>query len=287
MKMAERKKPTVAIIGAGNVARALGPALRAAGYRVREIVGRAGKASRTRTLAVARSAGARGVTLTEAKLDADVVWFCVSDSVIAEVARGLARKTDWKGKVALHSSGALGSDELRALKRRGASVASVHPMMTFVGAGRVKLSGLTFALEGDARAVGVARRIATDLGGEAFMIRKQSKPLYHALGSFSSPLLVMLLAQAEAVGRAAGLSAAQTRKVMRAILHRTMANYLRDGAAAAFSGPMRRGDVVTVKRHLKDLRKVPGALEVYRALARGALAGLPVGNRAEMKRLLG
>src|SRR4051812_48006323 len=116
MKMEKRKKPTVAIIGAGNVARALGPALRAAGYRVREIVGRAGKASRARTATIARSAGARGVTLADAKLDADVVWFCVSDSVIAEVARGLARKTDWRGKVALHSSGALGSDELRALK---------------------------------------------------------------------------------------------------------------------------------------------------------------------------
>src|SRR5436853_400523 len=92
------------------------------------------------------------------------------------------------------------------------------------GAAGVGLRGLTFALEGDARAVAVARRIAGDLGGEAFMIRKQSKPLYHALGSFSSPLLVMLLAQAEAVGRAAGLSAGQTRKVMRAILERTIAN---------------------------------------------------------------
>ncbi|MDP9268883.1 MAG: DUF2520 domain-containing protein [Acidobacteriota bacterium] len=285
--MKKRNKPSVAIIGAGNLARALAPALADAGYRVLEIVGRESKQSRARARAIANSARARAVGFADAKLDADVVWLCVSDSAIAEVARAIARKNAWRGKVVLHSSGALASDELRALRLRGASVGSVHPMMTFVGSARVKLRGLTFAVEGDAPAVGVARRIVADMDGEVFAIAKASKPLYHALGSFSSPLLVMLLAQAEQVGRAAGLSAARARKVMRAILQQTLANYLRDGARAAFSGPLQRGDVVTVKRHLKELRKVPGALEVYRALARGAMAQLPVGNRMEMKRLLG
>src|SRR3954463_946626 len=224
--MAKRNKPSIAIVGAGNLARALAPALREAGYRVREVASRDGKAARARAAAVARAAGARAVTLSDAKLDADVVWLCVSDSAIAEVAREIARRRDWKGKVALHSSGALASDELSALRRRGASVGSVHPMMTFVGTARVKLSGLTFAVEGDARAAAVAGRIVTARGGEASPTGKATKPLYHALGSFSSPLLVMLLAQAEQVGRAAGLSTAQTRKVMRAILQRTIANYL-------------------------------------------------------------
>jgi len=283
----KQTKPSVALVGAGNVARALAPALAAAGYRVREVIGRGSNASRTRTRAIAKSAGARAVTLADAQLDAEVVWLCVSDSAIAEVARELSQKSDWGGKVALHSSGALASDELRALGRRGAAVASVHPMMTFAGRARVRLGGLPFAVEGDARAVRVARRIVSDLGGEAFRIAKASKPLYHALGSFSSPLLVMLLAQAERVGSAAGLTAGQTRKVMRGILRQTLANYFRAGTREAFSGPIRRGDVGTVKRHFKELRKVPGALEVYRALARGTLAGLPVGNRAAMKRLLG
>jgi predicted short-subunit dehydrogenase-like oxidoreductase (DUF2520 family) len=49
--------------------------------------------------------------------------------------------------------------------------------------------------------VAVARRIVRDLGAEAFPIRKAAKTLYHALGSFSSPLLVAALATAERVGR--------------------------------------------------------------------------------------
>lgn len=283
----KRVKPTIAIVGAGNLARALAPALKRAGYRVIEVVSREGAKSRAKARAVAKAAGARAVGLEQAKLDAGVVWVCVSDSAIAEAGKQLARGRDWRGKIALHSSGALGSDELRALRARGASIGSVHPMMTFTGAKPPALRGLTFAIEGDAKAARVAREIALDLGGEPFTIRKHQKTLYHALGSFSSPLLVMLLAKAEHVGKGAGLSPAQTKKVMRAILRRTLENYLSSGAAAAFSGPIMRGDLVTIKRHMKELRKVPGALDVYRALAKATLESLPVGRRREMEQVLG
>lgn len=285
--MRKTGKPTIALIGAGNLARTLGPALRRAGYRVTEVVSRAAADSQRRARALARASGARAATLESARLDAGVVWLCVPDAAIAGCARELARGRDWRGKVALHSSGALGSRELAALRRRGAAAGSLHPMMTFAGPRAVPLRGLTFAVEGDARAVGVARRIAADLGGAVFAIRPAQKTLYHALGSFSSPLLVMLLSKAEEVGRAAGLGERQTRRVMQAILRRTLENYLRAGAAEAFSGPMRRGDLVTVKRHLKELRKVPGALEVYRALVRASAARLPVGKRAELLKLVG
>src|SRR3954465_6507007 len=110
--MAKRNKPSIAIVGAGTLARALAPSLREAGYRVREVVSRDGKGARARAAAVARGSGARAATLRGAKRGAGGGWLCVSDSGIAEVAGEIARRRDWKGKVALHSSGALGSDEL-------------------------------------------------------------------------------------------------------------------------------------------------------------------------------
>jgi predicted short-subunit dehydrogenase-like oxidoreductase (DUF2520 family) len=186
----------------------------------------------------------------------------------------------------LHSSGALSSDVLSPLKRKGASTASLHPMMTFVPGATPRMEEVPFAVEGDSRAVAAARRIVRDLGAESFTIKKTAKPLYHALGSFSSPLIVAALVTAERVGRNAGLSASQTRRVMGPILRQTFKNYEERGAAAAFSGPIKRGDLNTVSRHLKELKRVPGASEVYRALVKSALMDLPSAKRKELMTLL-
>ncbi|HKF23862.1 MAG TPA: DUF2520 domain-containing protein, partial [Candidatus Angelobacter sp.] len=103
---------------------------------------------------------------------------------------------------------------------------------------------------------------------------------------FSSPLVVATLVTAERVGRAAGLSRAQTRKVMGPILQQTLRNYLERGAAAAFSGPIKRGDLETVRRHLRALKSVPAVRDVYRALVKSALLDLPGGRKNELLKLL-
>ena len=99
----------------------------------------------------------------------------------------------------MHSSGALTSDELAVLRSQGASVASVHPLMTFVQGSRPSLAGVSFAVEGDSAAVRLARRIVKDVGGKAYSILKKDKAAYHAWGTFASPLLTALLATAEEV----------------------------------------------------------------------------------------
>jgi predicted short-subunit dehydrogenase-like oxidoreductase (DUF2520 family) len=180
----------------------------------------------------------------------------------------------------------LTSDELNLLRRRGAAVASVHPMMTFVRGSIPSLKGVAFALEGDAKAIRLARKITRDLGGDPFSISTTSKIAYHAWGGFSSPLLVAMLVTAEQVAHTAGLSSAQARKIMLPIVRQTLANYSALGPAGAFSGPIVRGDVPIVQKHLQTLEKIPQAKEVYVALARAAVKYLPARNRKELKKLL-
>jgi predicted short-subunit dehydrogenase-like oxidoreductase (DUF2520 family) len=98
--------------------------------------------------------------------------------------------------------------------------------------------------------------------------------------------LVALLIAGEQVARAAGLSAADARKNMQPIVRQTLANYAKLGPAGAFTGPIGRGDTATVRQHLRVLKKVPDAREVYVTLARVALRRLPVRNRKELERLL-
>jgi len=277
-------KARIAVVGAGNFGTALAKALKKVGFPIEAVIGRSGRTS-TRARALARDVGARVPAGSFQELRAEVVWLCVPDSEIAVAARSLADKMKWKGRIAFHSSGALSSDELAALRARGAAVASVHPMMTFVRGSRPALVGVPFAIEGDVKAVRTARRIVRDLGGEVFLISKRQKAAYHAWGTFASPLLTALLATTERVAGLAGVNAGAARRRMIPILMQTLANYREFGAAEAFSGPIVRGDVETVRRHLQVL-KSDEVLGVYVALARAALRYLPTKNKAGLRRVL-
>lgn len=273
-------------MGAGNLASALAVSLRDAGYSIDEIIAREAGTSLRRARRLAREVAASATLAARARIEARIVWICVPDGAIAESAKALAGAAAWKGRVALHSSGALTSDELDALRQAGAAVASVHPMMTFVRGSRPSLQDVPFALEGDARAVRTARAIVRDLRGRAFDIRKGHKEAYHAWGMFASPLLDALLAASERVAEAAGVPTKSARQRMLPILRQTLNNYERLGAAESFSGPIARGDVATVEKHLRVLRSVPAAREVYVALARAAMRDLPVGNRPGLEKVL-
>lgn len=278
-------KPAIAIVGPGRLGAALAFQLAGAGYRISEIVSRSPPSAR-RMRALTQTLKARSSHRQNINLEAGLIWLCVPDREIAVVAEDLATLNIWKGKTVFHSSGALDSDTLSVLRRRGARVASVHPMMTFVRGAVPSMKGITFALEGDAPAVRMAQRIVRDFGARTFLVRKQNKAAYHAWGSFASPLLVAALVTAERVARSAGLKTAEARRMMLPIVCQTFVNYAALGPAGAFSGPLVRGDAEIVRKHLRALKKTPEARSVYIALARSALRHLPVENRRQLTNIL-
>jgi predicted short-subunit dehydrogenase-like oxidoreductase (DUF2520 family) len=256
------------------------------GYEVKFLAARNRSASAVTTKTLARKLNARLLEIGKHSLDTDVVWITVPDDAIAGVARVLARSQEWKGKVVFHSSGALTSDELAPLREKGARVASVHPMMTFVRGVAPQMAGVAFAAEGDAAAVRVAKSIVERLGADALSIKKENKVLYHVFGSFASPLVIALMASLERVAVAAGIRRQDIKPIMVPLLWQTLHNYLKHDAAAAFSGPLVRGDVATVRKHLAELKKLPEAREIYVALARSAIKNLFVNNRKGLEKEL-
>jgi len=279
------RRPSIAIVGVGRLGSALATRLRSAGYTIREVISRDNRNSLAVARRSARKLGARGWTTSAAPIQADLIWFCVPDSEVSRAAIQLSSK-DWHGRVAFHSSGVLPSDALEVLREQGAAVASVHPLMTFVRGSVPELRGVTFAVEGDARAVRMARTIIRDLGGNAVRLRKQDKVAYHAFSTVVCPLLVSLLGSSEAVASVARISAAEARRRMLPIIRQTLANYAKLGPSGSFSGPIVRGDVETISQHLRVLAKVPVAQQVYVALAKAALEYLPSRNKREIRELL-
>ncbi len=274
-------KPRIAIVGAGNLGTALAVSLMHAGYQIEGIVARKSAKSSVRAKKLAQEIHAPLLFDLEG-IGANLVWFCVPDSEIAHAAASVAAGFRAKGRIALHSSGALTSDELNPLRKKGAAVASVHPLMTFVRGSRPPLAGVSFAIEGDPKAIRIARQVVVDLGGNPYSIRKKDKAAYHAWGAFASPLFTSLLATSEEVAAIAGVDRKSARKRMMPILLQTLVNYAAFGPAGAFSGPIARGDVETVERHLRVLRRVPSAQRTYIALAHAALRCLPAKNRDEL-----
>ena len=296
------RKPSIAIVGAGSLATFLAAALNDAGFTITEIIARDTPPSRRHARALAARVGARTVTTRSAVLDTTLLWFCVPDREIRGSASALAghlstraaahkknrvpSKVPSKVRFAFHSSGALLSRELEPLRKAGIAVASVHPLMTFVAGTHPSLTGVPFAMEGDHAATQVARQIIRKLEGESFSLPAARKAAYHAWATLTSPLLLAFLVTLEEAARAAGFTRKDARRKSLPIIRQTLANYSRLGPAKSFSGPLIRGDAGTVAQHLAALKKHPGPREVYVALARAALRGLPVKNRAGLRRLL-
>lgn len=272
----------ISIVGPGRLGRSLARALKRAGYTIAEIVYREGASARH---AKSLAKELRAEPLLYPQQYAPVVLLCVGDSQLGAVSQELAN-WPWQGRVALHTSGAMTSDVLALLRDKGAAIGSMHPMMSFVQGVTTPLKGVSFALEGDAKALRVARAMVRDVGGRSFVLEKAAKPLYHAFGAFASPLLIATFAAGEKVARKAGLRQAQARAAMGPIIEQTVNNYLQKGTAGAFSGPLIRGDVDTVRKHLDVLRALPEVREAYIALVRCALEALPVKNAGGIAELL-
>src|SRR5262249_35020544 len=185
------------IIGAGRLGTPLAIALNRAGHSIALIVARhAASARRANKLSGGQAKAAsleqfRRTSGHHSRLLAgnSLIIIATPDDAIGSVAEDLAlltkanpRRTMPGTPVALHTSGALSSEVLAPLRRRGASVGSAPPLVSISdpSTGADWLTRAYFSLEGDAAAVRLGRQVVQDLGGRTFTINAQTKPLYHA-----------------------------------------------------------------------------------------------------------
>ena len=286
----QKPQRSVSIIGPGNWGSSLAHALRAAGVPLHEVIVPA-QSGRSVVSYGKRARALPLTTLGHAQLEADVLWLCVPDAAIAQVTHRLvervaARGSTLKGQIVVHSSGALSGQVLRAAAHAGASVASVHPVMSFPTRTPVPLQGVPFGIEADAARRRILNTIVRQIGGRPFAIHVSSKALYHVVGMLSSPLLVSHLAAAQQAAELAGLSPRQARRLIEPIARATLDNVFLRGAGKSFSGPIARADVETIRLHLQALEPHPMLAGVYRALALFALDALPSPGKTQVRRLL-
>ena len=218
----------LAIVGRGRVGTALARAFAGAGIDVEGPLGRGEQPA------------------------ADVVLLCVPDAEIANAAA--AADARFVG----HVSGATPLDAVDF---------GLHPLQTVTGPD-TSFDGCGCAIAGSSpEALELARALALAARMEPFEIDDSARAAYHAAASIASNFLVTLEWMAERVAAAAGIDGADARRMLAPLVRRTVDNWVELGPADALTGPVARGDEVTVQRQRKAIETVaPDLLPAFDAL---------------------
>lgn len=259
----------VFIVGAGRVGQGLARAFRLSGV---ELVGLHGR----RPLDMATSSGPLPLSLAEA----NVVILAVRDDQIDPAVEDMlgtaaSRPLLAAAAVVVHTSGTAEPTTFAALAERGIGAGTFHPLVPFVHPERAPelLRGGWIGIDGDGAARAASRRMAGHLGARTLEIPSGRKSAYHAAAVFAANFPVVLAALGTELLQSLTVPERSARSAIESLMRAAVSNIDGGSPADALTGPIVRGDVAIVKRHLEALRRDERFLSVYRRLS---LAAIPV-----------
>ncbi len=284
-----RDSYAIGVLGAGRLGSALAAALTAAGIGHVEVASRRPEQARVLAAALGIEAASAAVLVERC----DLVFLTVPDAAIAQAAHDLS----WRnGQSVVHCSGALGLAALGAAAARGAATGCLHPLQTFPAGGSpaqalALFRGIVCGVESSDTSLGARLdAITASLGARPVRLKGVDRALYHAAAVLVSNDVVALTAAATRTWIQAGLPAGLAREALAPLLLAAAGNVARLPLLQALTGPVARGDVTTVERHLRALEVEPDLRELYRRLALELLRldlDQPPAVTADLRRVLG
>jgi predicted short-subunit dehydrogenase-like oxidoreductase (DUF2520 family) len=248
-------------IGAWMVGTALAMRLSDSGYRVVAVSSRS-QTSSEKLAEVINSC--RAVDSNQAVADAaDFVFITTPDEAIGTVTS----EVKWHPEQnVVHCSGADSTEVLKPARQLGAQVGAFHPLQTFASVAQAigNISGSTFALEADEPLLTTLKNMATALNGQCIELTANDKVLYHAAAVIACNYLVTLVKISTDLWKTFNVPAHQATKALMPLLQGTLNNVDNVGIPQCLTGPIARGDIGTINKHLNALEKVdPAVLSTY------------------------
>jgi predicted short-subunit dehydrogenase-like oxidoreductase (DUF2520 family) len=205
------------------------------------------------------------VTSAEACAEAEVIVVGVPDSILSEIDAVLAPEVG-PGQVVWHLAGAYGIEALPAVAQAGAAVAALHPVQACpsVEAALARLPGSAWGITCSQGLEGWAHEVVSvHLRGTPVDVAEADRPAWHAAAVITSNGIAALLASGEQILDAVGIDLPET--VLGPLARGTIENAVEGGGGArTLTGPVVRGDVRTVERHVAALRAHdPELVEAY------------------------
>jgi len=156
--------------------------------------------------------------------------------------------------IVMHASGILNSDILMPLKQQGAHTASLHPLKAFREANTPNANafqGVHCAIEGDSEAINQLTPLWQAMGAQVFKLNPEKKAAYHAAAVIASNYLVTLASEAIQLFETSGLPPKNAREICLQLMQTSLDNLKQTNSPKqALTGPLVRGDVQTVQKHL-------------------------------------
>jgi predicted short-subunit dehydrogenase-like oxidoreductase (DUF2520 family) len=263
--MGQAISSTIGFIGAGRVGKALAWSLSEQGYQVGAV------ASRRRESAeqlAARIAGCRVCATPQEVADqAGLIFLTTTDAMIAPLAAEIA----WRpGTAVVHCSGATEITVLQPAAERGASIGGLHPFQTISDPEVAirSLHGATITVEAAEPLLSVLSTMARQIGGRLISLPPGSRALYHASGHYVGPFVLALLCEALALWEQFGVSREDALASLMPLLKGSINSFEHDGLVRAMAGPIARGDIDTVRKHLADIGRLsPAMAHLYAHMA--------------------
>ena len=156
-----------------------------------------------------------------------------------------------------------------AKEQSDCKIASAHPLQTFANteSALTAMPGTHWFLEGDAEAVALMIEFIEIIEGKISTITSEQKALYHAASVMASNYLTTLIDASIGIMQAADIDCHTALKALEPLINSAVKNTFALGTEQALTGPISRGDNLTVRTHLASLSPVDKNLtDIYKVL---------------------
>lgn len=266
MDAPHRPRLKVGVVSAGRVGAVLGAALRSAGHQV---TGVAAVSDISRLRAEALLPGVPIVAADHVVASCELLILSVPDDVLPGLVEGFAQAGVFQpGQFIAHTSGGYGVSVLAPAAE--SLPMAIHPVMTFTGTS-IDLSRLhdtPFGVTAAEEIRPVAEALVVEMGGDPIWVPEDARAVYHAAMVIGSNYLNVLVNESVSLLKDAGMENPSI--LLAPLLSASLDNALRFGDKA-LTGPIVRGDAVTVGKHLDALADRPQTRGAYQVLGRLAV----------------
>lgn len=247
----------ITIIGTGNLAWHLAPALERAGQVINEVYGR----SENKALLLTEKLNNPAVTgsLDFSRSISSLFIVAVSDNAIGSVTSEIVLPDR---AILVHTSGTVPMSQLQ--RRDLDHIGVFYPLQTFSRNREINFSGLPLLIEAsDATTQIRLQEIGESLGTEVTVVKSENRLGIHLAAVFANNFTNHMIDIAGQVMEDNTLDF----NLLKPLIRETVGKALAQKPSTAQTGPAARGDTDTMQKHLQQLGYNPQLEELYRVIS--------------------